>query len=94
MWGGLEAYIEENPFDHIVPMIGGLTESIQYFLQEPVFIFLEGGSPIGGLMTVTSLSGRVALQNAFLQSHCWSICLSPTPLAVRRLRELYFKTGA
>ena len=29
-------------------------------------------------MTVTSLSGRVALHNAFLQSPCWSIRLSPT----------------
>ena len=41
MWGGFEAHFEENPFGHIVPMIGGLTESIQRFLQEPVFIFLE-----------------------------------------------------
>ena len=45
-------------------------------------------------MTVTSLSGKVALQNAFLRSPCWSIRLSPTALAVRRLRELYFNTGA
>ena len=42
MWGGFEAHLEENPFDHIVPMMGRLTESIQCFLQEPVFIFLEG----------------------------------------------------
>ena len=41
MWGGLEAHLEENPFDHIVPMMGVSTESIQCFLQEPVFILLE-----------------------------------------------------
>ena len=41
MWGGLESHLEENPFDNIVPMMGGSTESIQCFLQEPVFIFLE-----------------------------------------------------
>ena len=41
MWGGLEAHLEQNPFDHIVPMMGGLTEAIKRFLQEPVFIFLE-----------------------------------------------------
>ena len=42
MWGGFEAHLEENHFDHVVSMIGGSTESIQCFLQEPVFIFLEG----------------------------------------------------
>ena len=41
MWGGLEAHLEHNPFGNIVPMMGGLTESIKRFLQEPVFIFLE-----------------------------------------------------
>ena len=41
MWEGLEAHLEKNPFDHIVLMMGGSTESIQCFLQEPVFIFLE-----------------------------------------------------
>ena len=41
MWGGLEAHLKENSFDHTVPMMGGLTESIECFLQEPVFIFLE-----------------------------------------------------
>ena len=42
MWGVLEAHLENNPFDHIIPMMRRLTESIQCFLQEPVFIFLEG----------------------------------------------------
>ena len=42
MWGGLESHLEENPFDNIVLMMGGSTESIQCFLQEPVFVFLEG----------------------------------------------------
>ena len=42
MLGGLEAHLEENPFDHIVPMMEGMTDSIQCFLQDPVFIFLEG----------------------------------------------------
>ena len=41
MWGGLEAHLEENPFNHIVRMKGGSMESIQCFLQEPVFVFLE-----------------------------------------------------
>ena len=41
MWGGLEAHLEENPFDHIVPMKRGLTDSIQCFLQEKIFILLE-----------------------------------------------------
>ena len=41
MLGGLEAHLEENPFDHIVPMMEGMTDSIQCFLQDPVFIFLE-----------------------------------------------------
>ena len=41
MWGGFEAHIEENTFDDIVPTMGGFTESIQCFIQEPVFIFLE-----------------------------------------------------
>ena len=41
MWGGLEAHPEDNPFDNIVPIMGGSTESIKCFLQEPVFVFLE-----------------------------------------------------
>ena len=41
MWGGLESHLEKNPFDNIVPMMGGLMETIQCFLQKPVFIFLE-----------------------------------------------------
>ena len=41
MWGCLEAHLEENPFDQIVPIVGGSTESIQCFLQETVFILLE-----------------------------------------------------
>ena len=41
MWGGFEAHLEENPFDRIVPMMRGSTESIQCFLQDPLFIFLE-----------------------------------------------------
>ena len=41
MWRGLEAYIEQNPSDHIVPMMGGLTEAIKRFLEEPVLIFLR-----------------------------------------------------
>ena len=41
MWRGLEAHLDQNPFDHIVPMMGGSTESINCFLEEPLFIFLE-----------------------------------------------------
>ena len=41
MWVVLKAHLEHNPFDLIVPMMGGLTESIKRFLQEQVFIFLE-----------------------------------------------------
>ena len=41
MWRGLEAHLDHNNFDHIVPMMGGSTESIKRFLQEPGFIFLE-----------------------------------------------------
>ena len=41
MWGGLEAHLEQNPFDHIVPMMGGLTEAINSLLEESVFIFLK-----------------------------------------------------
>ena len=41
MWIGLEGHMEHNPFDHIVPMMGGLTEAIKRFLEEPVFIFLK-----------------------------------------------------
>ena len=41
MWRGLDAHLEQNPFDHIVSMMGGSTEAIKRFLQEPVFIFLE-----------------------------------------------------
>ena len=41
MSGGFEAHLEENSVDRIVPMMGGSTESIKCFLQEPVFIFLE-----------------------------------------------------
>ena len=37
---------------------------------------------------MTSSSGRVTLQNAFLKSPCCNIHLSPTSLAVRRRREL------
>ena len=94
MWRDLEAYLEENTFDHIVPMMGVSTECIQCFLQEPVFVFLKIRVSIGVCMTVTSLSVRVALHNAFLQSPCWSICLSPNDLAVRRGREIYSKSGA
>ena len=54
----------------------------------------KAGSPIGVLITVTSFSGKVALKNAFFQSPCSSIILSPTALAVRKRRELYFNTGA
>ena len=39
--GGLEAHLEQNPFDCIVSMLGGSTEAIKRFLEEPVFIFLE-----------------------------------------------------
>ena len=41
MWRGLEAYLEQNLFDHIILMMGRSTEAIKCFLQEPVFIFLE-----------------------------------------------------
>ena len=41
MWCVLEDHLEQNPFDHIVPMMGGSTEAINCFLEEPVFIFLE-----------------------------------------------------
>ena len=37
----LEAHLEHNPFDNIVPMMGGLTEAINRFLDETVFILLE-----------------------------------------------------
>ena len=94
MWGGLGAHLEENPFDHIVSMMGDLRIPYSVFFRSQYPSSWKSGSPIGGLMTVTSLSGRLALQNAFLQSPCWSIRLSPTALAVRRRRELYFKTGA
>ena len=41
MWGGLESHLEKNPFDRIVPMMGGLMEVINRFLEDPVFIFLK-----------------------------------------------------
>ena len=41
MWGGLEAHLEQNHFDNIVPMMGGSTEAIKRFLDETVFILLE-----------------------------------------------------
>ena len=41
MWGGIDAHIEQNPFDHIVPMMGVSTEAIKRFLEKPVFIFLK-----------------------------------------------------
>ena len=41
MWEGLEAHLEDNSCDHIVPMVGGLLDSIKFFLQETVFIVLE-----------------------------------------------------
>ena len=41
MWRGLEAHLEQNPFDHILPMMGVSTEAIKRFLEEPVFIFLK-----------------------------------------------------
>ena len=41
MWGGLEAHLDQNPFDNIVPMMGGTAESIKRFLEETLFIFLE-----------------------------------------------------
>ena len=41
MWGGLVDHLEQNPFDRIVPMMGGSTEAIKRFLRETVFIFLE-----------------------------------------------------
>ena len=41
MCRGLEACIDQNPFDHIVLMMGGSTEAIKRLLEEPVFIFLK-----------------------------------------------------
>ena len=41
MWGILDTNIEKNPFDHILPMMGGSMEAIKRFLEEPAFIFLE-----------------------------------------------------
>ena len=41
MCRGLEAHLEQNPFYHIVPMMGGFKEARKRFLQEPVFISLE-----------------------------------------------------
>ena len=41
MCRGLEEHIEQNPFDHIVPMMGESAEAIKRFLQDPVFFFLE-----------------------------------------------------
>ena len=41
MWKVLEAHLEQNPFDNIVPMMRGLAEAIKRFLEEPVFIFLK-----------------------------------------------------
>ena len=61
MCRGLEEHIEQNPFDHIVPMMGGSTEAINRFFEEPVFVFLKIWVAIGGRITVTSSSGRVAL---------------------------------
>ena len=41
MWVDLEAHLNQNPFNHIVPMMGGSTKAIKRFLQGLVFIFLE-----------------------------------------------------
>ena len=41
MWRGTEAHLGQNNFDHIVPMMGGLTEAINSFIEEPVFILLK-----------------------------------------------------
>ena len=41
MWRGFEAYLEQNHFDNIAPMMGGSAEAIKRFLEEPVLIFLE-----------------------------------------------------
>ena len=75
MWRGLKAHIEQNPFDHIVPMMGGLTEAIRVFLRSQYSSSWKSGSPIGCCLTVTSSYGRVELYNAFLQSPCWCIPL-------------------
>ena len=40
MWGALEAQLEKDTFDCIVPMMGGSTEAIMRFLEDPVFVFL------------------------------------------------------
>ena len=94
MWGGLKAHIEENPFDHIVPMMGDRRIPYSVFFRSQYPSSWKDGYQIGGIVTITSLSGRVALQNTFLQSPFWSNCLSSTALSVRRRRELFFKTGA
>ena len=94
MWGGLEAHLEQNPFDHIVPIMGVSKESIKRFLQEPVFIFL--GIWVSNwklfycnlIIWKDGVSERVItltlLEYSFI-SHC---------LSGRRRREIYFKTGS
>ena len=41
MWGGLEAHLEQNPFEYIIPMMGGSMEAMKHFIEEPLFIFLN-----------------------------------------------------
>ena len=41
MWRGLDAHLDQNPFDNIVPMMGRLKDTINTFLEESVLIFLK-----------------------------------------------------
>ena len=53
MWRGLEAHLDQNPFDHIVPMMGGSTDAIKRFFRSQYSSSWKAGSPIGGRITVT-----------------------------------------
>lgn len=76
--------IFEGSIKHIVPMVRTPPQTIQSFVEEPVFVFEVAG--VTGRMTnnIFSVLGETAWQNAFLQSPCCKIHFCVTTMEHRR----------
>ena len=70
---GLSSMLKRIPVIMLYQLWGGLRKPYTVFLRSHYSSYWNFGSPMGGLITVNSSSGKVALQNALLQSPCLSM---------------------
>ncbi len=55
----MKAQLIEDGFNFHIPMLWTAPKPIQHALEEPAFILVASGSPMGGLTIVILLGGRI-----------------------------------